>query len=124
MSRGIKVSEKHGLNPCIPICFWCGNEKNEVALLGKLTGDREAPMSAVLDYEPCPDCKSIMDQGIVIIEAEPTSSRANIPAFHGSYPTGRWVVVKRDAVPEQYKQNKIMFMLPDQFSNLIARSEA
>ncbi len=52
MSAGIKVSPKHGVNPTIPICFWCGEEKGEIALLGKLPGDAEAPRNMVLDYEP------------------------------------------------------------------------
>ena len=31
-NAGIKLSPKHGLNPTIPVCFWCGEERNEVAL--------------------------------------------------------------------------------------------
>ena len=54
MSRSIRISEKHGVNPTIPICFYCGEDKNEVALLGKLHGDKEAPMRMWIngDYEP------------------------------------------------------------------------
>ena len=36
MSKSIRLSPAHGVNPTIPICFWCGNEKNEIALMGKL----------------------------------------------------------------------------------------
>lgn len=59
MSRSIRISEKHGANPTIPICFFCGEDKNEVALLGKLSGDKEAPMRMWIngDYEPCDECK-------------------------------------------------------------------
>lgn len=39
MSGSIKMSKKHGLNPCIPICVFCGKEKNELALLGRLKDD-------------------------------------------------------------------------------------
>ena len=35
-NAGIKLSPKHGLNPTIPVCFWCGEERNEVALLGHI----------------------------------------------------------------------------------------
>ena len=36
--------------------FWCGKERGELALLGKLPGDAEAPKNVVLDYEPCDCC--------------------------------------------------------------------
>lgn len=42
MSKGIRVSEKHGVNPSITICPICGKETS-IALLGKLKGDKEAP---------------------------------------------------------------------------------
>ena len=37
----IKLSPKHGLNPTMPVCFWCGKEKNEVAhiLINKVEYD-------------------------------------------------------------------------------------
>ena len=36
MSDSIKISPKHGVNPTIPRCFFCGKEKNMVALLGRI----------------------------------------------------------------------------------------
>ena len=33
--KNIKISPKHGLNPLIPKCFFCGKEKNEIAILGR-----------------------------------------------------------------------------------------
>ena len=50
MSNNIKLSEKYGMNPTIPVCFFCQEEKNEIALLGKLKGDAEAPKIAIIDY--------------------------------------------------------------------------
>lgn len=68
---GIKISKKHGVNPTIPICFWCGKEKNEVAMLGELKGDVEAPMHLVLDINPCEECQKknqeAIDNGAVLI---------------------------------------------------------
>ena len=55
MSKGIRVSEKHGVNPSITICPICGKETG-IALLGKLKGDKEAPMRMLSD--PCDDCIS------------------------------------------------------------------
>lgn len=118
MSKGIKVSPKHGLNPCIPVCFWCGEEKNEIALLGKLKGDQEALRSAVVDMEPCPKCKERMDLGITILEGTPTPMREGIPKFHGAYPTGRWVVVEKESVSEQFRQYKHLYMSPEDFNRM------
>lgn len=67
MAKSIPLSPKHGVNPCIPICFFCGKEKNEIALLGKLKNDAEASRSALFDYEPCDKCKELMSQGITMI---------------------------------------------------------
>ena len=37
MSKGtIELSPKHGVNATIPVCFWCGKEKNEIAILGRV----------------------------------------------------------------------------------------
>ena len=55
----MKLSPKHGLNPLIPGCFWCGESKNEIALLGRLPGDAEAPRSAVWSklFSGAEECK-------------------------------------------------------------------
>ena len=39
MSKSIRLSKEHGVNPTIPICFWCEKDKNEIAMLGKLKGE-------------------------------------------------------------------------------------
>lgn len=51
-NKTIKFSPKHGLNPTIPVCFFCGQQKNEIAFMGRLAGDAEAPRNLILDYEP------------------------------------------------------------------------
>lgn len=100
---GILLSEKHGLNPTIPLCFWCGKEKNEVALLGKLKDDKEAPKNCLLDYEPCNECKKQFDLGIAIIEVVDYTVVDNMPLITIQdgiklYPTGRYIVVVTDAI--------------------------
>ena len=117
MSNSIELSPKHGVNPCIPICCWCGKEKNEVALLGRIreknpmTGktvkgsDVEAPMKCVLDYEPCEECvNKWKDAGAVIVcEVSHTPVQANMPPImkdrDGSelYPTMSMVGISEDA---------------------------
>lgn len=99
MSKSIHISPKHGLNPTIPVCFFCGGEKNEVALLGKLEGDAEAPRNAIFDYEPCDKCKELMAKGITVVAAAPSPQFDSQPPIHeGAYPTGSWCVIKREAL--------------------------
>ena len=95
----IKLSPKHGLNPTIPVCFFCGGLKNEIVLCGKINRkDTEAPMNMVIDYEPCDKCKEQWNKGIPLIEcaSEPIDNRPPIQVFKDGlelYPTGRCVVV-------------------------------
>lgn len=98
----IKLSEKYGVNPTIPVCFFCGEEKNEVALLGKITDKHtreeiEAPMKMVLDYEPCDKCKEQWSKGVAIIEV--TKNDLGRPEIApNAQPTGRIVVLKPEAL--------------------------
>lgn len=55
MSKGIRVNEKHGVNPSITVCPICGKETG-IALLGKLKGDEEAPRYTHGDI--CDECKA------------------------------------------------------------------
>lgn len=66
MSKGIRVSEKHGVNSSITICPICGKETG-IALLGKLKGDKEAPMRMLSD--PCDDCVSKLGNDKIYILA-------------------------------------------------------
>lgn len=66
MSKGIRISEKHGVNPSITICPICGKETG-IALLGKLKRDEEAPMRMLSD--PCDDCVSKLGNDKIYILA-------------------------------------------------------
>ena len=116
---GIRISEKHGVNPSLIKCFFCGEDKG-IALLGKLKGDAQAPMSGVFDYEPCDKCKAIMDQGVTIFEADTKPFRDNQPPFDGNnnYISGRYVVIKREAVNADLNGQNRAFMLPGEFQEL------
>lgn len=103
MSNSIRLSPKYGVNPTIPICFWCGREREEIALMGRIGDGRkhedfEAPMHTVIDFEPCEECKKNMDLGFTVIEA---TNRPNgicqVEIQNGVYPTGRFVVLKTEA---------------------------
>lgn len=96
----IKLSPKHGVNPSIPTCFWCGETKNEIVLFGRLKGDREAGMHCgVLDYNPCDKCQAGMDSGITLIECTTNPTIQNQREIQeGYYPTGAYAVITEDAV--------------------------
>lgn len=53
MGKGIKFSEKHGVNPTITLCPVCGKETG-IAMLGKLKNDAEAPKYIIGDI--CNEC--------------------------------------------------------------------
>ena len=69
----IKLSEKHGVNPSLTVCFWCG-EHTGIALLVRLPGDKEAPKEIIADYEPCDKCKEQWNKGIPIIEVSASTT--------------------------------------------------
>lgn len=99
----IHLSEKYGLNPAIPICFICGNEKNEIILAGKISKDIEAPKNSVWDYTPCNKCIEYMKQGIILISVKDGETGNN------PYRTGGWVVIKEEALKNVIDNDHEMF---------------
>lgn len=105
----IKLSKNHGVNPTIPKCFVCGEDKNEIILMGRLKDDAEAPKNICFDNEPCDKCKGYMKKGIIMISVRDGENTDN------PYRTGGWVVLKEDAFPnmsEEIKRIRICFV-PD-----------
>lgn len=115
MSNSIKLSKQHGLNPTLPVCFFCGEDKNEIALLGHIGDyrkgeDIEAPRRMVLDYEPCDKCKEHMKQGVTLIEVSDRQPADGRPALKAQgnqevYPLGGWCVIKAEAFSEMTGQD-------------------
>lgn len=109
MSNYIKLSPKHGVNPTIPICFWCGKERGEIALMGRIGDGRkhedfEAPKHMVIDFEPCEECKNNMALGFTAMEATNIpNSVSKVEMQKGVYPTGRFVVIKPEAARRIFK---------------------
>ena len=90
---GIRLSNKHGVNPSVMICFYCNNPKGKgVALLGALPGDAEAPRAAVFDKKPCDECAAHMEAGIIFISVKDETPSEN------PYRTGGWCVLREEAV--------------------------
>ena len=132
MSDSIKLSPKHGLNPCIPICFWCGKEKNEIALMGEIgEEDLQAPMKAIVNYEPCDKCKELFSKGIHVIGVvDKPLAKGHFPIVDNHdiklYPTGSMFVATEDWAVRFLEGNeqehmidnvlqKRVFLLPDEF---------
>lgn len=90
----IRLHPKHGLNPTMPVCFYCGKDTGEIALLG--AGYRgEAPHKMIINKEPCEWCKGNMRRGIVLIEATGRTS-------DDCQPTGQYVVLTEDAARRMF----------------------
>ena len=129
MSKGIKISPKYGVNPTIPVCFWCGKQKNEIALMGRMEGDIEAPKNMVLDYEPCEECQNHMAMGVAILEASDyPNTEGQPPMQKGVYPTSRFVVVTTECADRVFsdyapwKAGKKVFVDSTVFSHFLPDS--
>lgn len=130
-SNNITLSPKYGVNPTIPVCFWCGESKNEIALLGHIGDGRkhedfEAPRYSVINYEPCDKCRAQMAQGFTVMEATTKPNRvSSVEIQKGVYPTGRYVVLKNEAAERIFgdliKGNRKAFLPVEAFSEMFCR---
>lgn len=87
----MRLSERHGVNPSISTCFYCGGDKNELVLCGRLKNDEQAPMKVVYDKEPCDKCKEYMAMGIIVISVKDGETDKENP-----YRTGGWAVIREE----------------------------
>jgi len=108
----ITLSQKHGVNPSMTTCFYCG-EVTGIALLGKLKGDEEAPKYMCNSVEPCDKCKEKYKDYVLVVEKP--SPEEN--------PTGRWFAVKKEAMAQDYRKFPIVFMLSTEFSQIINQAQ-
>ena len=113
----IKLSPNHGLNPTIPVCFWCGKEKNEVALMGKMDKqDSAAPKHLVVDYEPCDTCKELFSKGIHVIGVTPKPiAQGQFPIMQNPemFPTGSMFVAPKEWMKSFLEENEHPEMVND-----------
>lgn len=112
--KGIPVSLKHGLNPSLGVCFFCGEETGEIVLNGKIKNDIEAPKYMVTSYTPCKKCQEHIKDGVGLIEVtnvrpedgRPIISKAN--AQHPDiYPTGKLAVITLSAAKEVFGDDSL-----------------
>ena len=109
--NNITLSPKHGVNPTIPICAWCGESKNEIALMGRIGGrdDLEAPRNCILDYVPCDKCAEQWSAGVAILEATTQRPQPYRPPMQKDkgvdiYPTMRMVVINPESASQIFGQ--------------------
>lgn len=90
----IRLSEKHGVNPSMGVCFFCGEDDGTIALVGRLPGDKEAPRRACFSLEPCEKCqkKAKEEDFVFFVEMDATGPKGQMA------PTGRYVGVKAEVV--------------------------
>lgn len=94
---GIRLSPKHGVNPSLSACFFCGGDKNEIILPGLIRrGDErdvQAPRRAVWNMDPCDTCKGHMAAGVILIEVMESGPVEGEPTR-----TGGFAVVRDEAI--------------------------
>lgn len=102
MSRGknIRLHPEHGLNPTLPLCYFCGKPKNEIILAGDACRGK-APRGAVWDKVPCDECADLMQRGCMIIEVRDGEEKKG---GDNPYRTGRIWVVTKEAAGRMFKQ--------------------
>ena len=104
MSKGITLSPKYGVNPCIPLCFFCQKPKNEIVMLGriwqkdangkKVRGtDLEAPKNLVLDYELCEECMKELVDNDELLALEVSNQIDGMPIALDYVPTGKYTKI-------------------------------
>lgn len=115
MSKNIKLSPKHGVNPSMQLCFYCEKCKG-IALMGKINKeDPEAPRECVMDLEPCDKCKEKYKDATLVVEV----TIEGIDPNRDFKPTGRYVAVKKEAIKdESVKQSPVALCVDDDFREI------
>lgn len=100
MSKDLRLSPKHGVNPSVEICYVCGKDVG-VILFGALKGDVEAPRKACINKSPCAECKEWMTKGVICISVNPKLSQDKEDPWR----SGGWAVIKDEAITRFLEHN-------------------
>jgi len=93
----IRLHPEFGANPTIPLCLYCGKERNEVILLGAAY-PLEAPMHMIVDEVPCEECAALMEQGITLLGVVEEESRRR---------TGHFIVITEAGARKLFTEEMI-----------------
>ncbi|MDR2022086.1 MAG: hypothetical protein LBQ71_02265 [Hungatella sp.] len=117
--KGIRLHPKYGLNPTMPMCFYCGKPKGEIALLGASYKD-EAPTCMIVGIEPCSVCKENFADYTLLVEAEGIEEYTPGQRVKDRVkPTGRWCAIRKECLnvehpsPVAYTDSETMDSLLD-----------
>lgn len=113
MTKGIKLSPKHGINPSILHCICCGKEYG-VAMLGKLKGDQEA--SRDISKGLCDDCEGVLKQGGAMFIEVLDGETDNNP-----HRTGRIIGVSKAFKERNHLEHPIMYLERSMFSAIFGK---
>lgn len=101
--KGIRISEKHGVNPSLECCLLCGKEMG-IVLFGRLKGDAEAPKQ-VCTGNICDDCKK---------KLEDEKQRCFVNLQEGKY-----IILPDKCLSSEYLERvgdtRLIFLPPDNF---------
>lgn len=97
----IRLSPQYGVNPMLCLCFFCHEETGEIAMLGRLAGDVQAPHRGVLNHTPCTKCKEYMEQGVILVAVRDGEIGEN------PYRTGPLAVVTEDGIRRMIADEKL-----------------
>lgn len=89
----IRLSQKHGVNPSLEQCFFCGKDKGLI-LFGRLPEDKEAPRKVCMNHEPCDECAGHMKKGIILVSVADSAADDD----PNPYRTGCMAVVTENAI--------------------------
>jgi hypothetical protein len=90
---------KDGSYVAIPLCFYCGEKKNEVILNTRL---KPIPQDVVYNKEPCDKCKDWMAKGIMLIETRDGETGDN------PFRTGRLWVIGEEAAKRAFGPESLL----------------
>lgn len=104
MTKSVRLHYKYGLNPTIPTCYFCGQPKDEIVLLGDSIAT-EAPMyCGVIDYEPCSECQEHMKTGIILIGVDEEQTQD----LQNPCRSGHFLVVTEDCIRRLFKTKALV----------------
>jgi hypothetical protein len=112
----IKVSEKHGVNSSLVVCFYCGEETGEIALLGKLPEDKEAPRYVLLNIEPCEHCSKMLLETSTrfLVEVSEKASKEYLKVGK-YYATGRFINCTTESL--NIEDTSLVYLTPEKDFN-------
>lgn len=110
----VRIDPEKGLDPMLSYCFVCNKEKNELILAGTMgnrirreSGAGKDARGVCFNKEPCDECKSIMNQGVIFISVKDGEKGDN------PYRTGGWCAIKLESAEEMgidISKNRMFFI--------------